>query len=189
MITDALLAFVQPGAPMSLVGGAGVNLPSPLTIDLLGTGVGTPPANIIGNAALFGQDVGVGGRVRPELNVVIGVAPATGNAATLNLALQSAPDLGLAGAFQPGAWQTIEETGALTVAQLAASIAAATQQPIMRLPFPPSFPANQRPRYLRLLAQVPAATNFNAGTISSAVITMVRDDQANKFATKNFIVS
>ena len=29
---------------------------------------------------------------------------------------------------------------------------------------------------------------FTAGTISGAPVTMVRDDQANKFATKNFTV-
>lgn len=187
MILDSQLSFVPVGAPLSLVGAAGASIPSTNVIDLLGQGVGTAPANIIGNAALFGTDVGVGGRVRPELNVVIGTAAVTANSATLDLALQAAPDTGAAGGYLPGTWQTLEESGPLTAAQLTAG------QVIMRLPFPPAFPSSffggLRPRFLRLLAQVPSGTNFTAGTIASATVTMVRDDQTNKIATKNFIVA
>lgn len=181
MRSDAQLAFVPIGGNFSLVGGAGISIPLPGIIDLLGQGAGTPPANIIGNVTLFGTDVGIGGK-RPELNVVIGTAFTTGTSATLNLALQGAPDLGTP-TFQPGTWQTLEETGALTAAQLTAN------QVIMRLPFPPAFPANLRPRYLRLYAQIPAAADFTAGTIASALVTLVRDDQGNKYAANNYVVS
>ena len=58
------------------------------------------------------------------------------------------------------------------------------------------MPANLRPRFLRLLFSpqygTPVETpngDFTAGTISSAIVTMVRDDQANKFQPKNFTVA
>lgn len=180
MISDALLNLVPINGNLSLVGGAGVAIPSPGIIDLLGSGVGTPSPNIIGNATLFGEDVGIGGK-RPELNVVIGTALASGNAATLNVALQAAPDT--AGTHQPGAWQTIGETGPITVAQGTAG------QIVARFPFLPAFPANLNARYIRLLFSPAAATNFTAGTIASATVTMVRDDQANKYAASNFKVA
>lgn len=181
MFSDALLSFVPLGAPLSLVAGAGVAIPSTNTIDLLGVGVGLAPPSIIGNAAVFGTDMGIGG-LRPELDVAIGTAAVTANAATLNLALQAAPDTGAAGGYLPGTWQTIVETGALTAAQLTAN------QIIARFPWLPVFPQTLRPRFLRLLAQMPAATNFTAGTINFALVVTVRDDQANKQAAANFSV-
>ena len=182
MITDSQLNFVPIGSPLSLVAGAGVSIPSQV-LDLLGQGVGTAPVDIIGTATLFGMDAGVGSRRRPELASAIGIALATANAATLNLALQAAPDTGLAGGYQPGAWTTLVETGAIAAAKLTAG------QSIGRFPILPAFPANLNPRYLRLLAQVAAATNFTAGTIAFALLTWSRDDQANKFAVKNFTVA
>ena len=181
MILDASLAFVPLGSPLSLVAGSGVDVASN-TIDLLGAGVGVAPPSIIGNVSLFGAPdaMGVGG-VRPELNVVVGTAFVTGSSATLNAALQAAPDTAVT--YQPGTWQTIVETGELTAAQLLANTV------IFRCPWLPPFPANLRPRYLRLLFQVPAGTTFTAGTIASAVPTLVRDDQFNKYAAKNFTVS
>ncbi len=183
MITDSQLNFIPIGAPLSLIAGAGVSIPSQ-ALDLLGQGVGTAPSgNIIGTASLFGEDAGVGGRRRPELASAIGIALATANAATFNMALQAAPDTGLAGGYQPGTWSTLVETGAIAVAKLTAGT------PIGRFPILPAFPANLAPRYLRLLVQVPAATNFSAGTIAFATMTWVRDDQSNKFAAKNFTVA
>ncbi len=38
MITDAKETFVPPGNPLSLVAAAGVDIPSPLIVDLLGGG-------------------------------------------------------------------------------------------------------------------------------------------------------
>lgn len=184
MITDQQLSFVPLGGNLSLIAGAGASIPSINTIDLLGAGVGVAPPSIIGNVTVFGAPdaMGVGG-LRPELNVTIGTALASATSATLNAALQGAPDTGAAGNYLPGTWQTIEETGALTVAQCIANTV------IMRLPWVPPFPANLRPRFLRLLFQVPAATLFTAGTIASALVTMVRDDQFNKYAAKNYSVS
>jgi len=184
MIIDSQLSFVPIGAPLSLVAGAGIDVPSTNVIDLLGIGAGNPPtSSIIGNVTNFGAPdaMGVGG-LRPELLVNIGDAFTTGTSATLNVALQAAADAGTP-TWQPGTWQTIAETGELTAAQLTAD------QTIMRLPWLPPFPANLRPRFLRLLFQVPAATLFTAGTISSALVVPCRDDQFNKYAAKNYSVA
>lgn len=181
MLIDALLSFVPPGSALSLVAAAGANIPSTNTIDLLGQGVGTAPANIIGNAATFGSDMGIGAE-KPLIEVIIGTAATTGSAATLNVAFQAAPDSGSAGAFQPGTWQTLVETGPMTAAQLTAG------QIVARFDYPPAFPANLQPRYLRLLFQTASGTTFTAGTISAGIVTMARDDQSNKFAAANYRV-
>lgn len=184
MLNDALLTlvpFVSGGTGLSLVAGAGVPIPSPGIIDLIGDGPGTPPTNTFGNSALFGSDVGIGGK-RPQLDVVIGTGLVTGNGATLNCALQIAPDTGAGGGYLPGTWQTIVETGPLTAAQCVAGTV------IARFDFMPAFPANLRPRFMRLLFETPAGEDFSAGSIAYANITMVRDDQANKFAPRNYTV-
>lgn len=183
MRLDSQLMFVPPGAPLSLVAGAGVSIPSSATLDLLGAGVGVAPTNIIGVSALtFGADVGIGGD-KAQVEVVIGTAPTTSNSCTLNIAFQAAPDTGSSGGYQPGTWTTLVETGPIAVASLTAG------QVLARFDFPPAFPAGQRPRFLRLLFQVPAGENFATGTISFAVVTFVRDDQGNKYAQRNFSVA
>lgn len=184
MITDAMLSFVPINGNLSLVAAAGVDIASTNTIDLLGNGVGVAPTSIYGNTTVFGQADAMGvGAFRPELNVTIGTALATGTAATLNVALQAAIDSGAGGGYLPGTWQTIVESGELTAAQCAANTV------IFRSPWLPPFPANLRPRFLRLLFQVPAGVLFTAGTIASALVTTVRDDQFNRYAAKNFTVS
>lgn len=185
MITDALLAFVGIGGNLSLVGGAGVAIPSPLTYDFLGLGVGVAPTERIwGNPTVFGQADAMGvGNQRPELNVTVGTAFATANAATLNVALQGAIDTGAAGGYLPGTWNTFAETGVIAVANLTANTI------IARLPWLPPFPFNLRPRFLRLLFSPAAATNFTAGTIASALVVMSRDDYSAKNNPKNFTVA
>lgn len=178
MIVDALVNFIPIGFPLSLVAGAGVATPSGV-LDILGSGVGTPPQNIIGNRTLFGADVGIGG-LRPQLEVLISTAFATGNAATLNVQFQGAPDT--VGTNQPGAWTTLVETGPIAVASLTLG------QILARFDFPPAFPPNFSPRYLRLNFVTPAGTNFSAGAVQ-APVTMVRDDQANKFMPSNYVVA
>lgn len=166
---DALLDFVAPGSPVSLVAAAGVDIVAPRIIDMLGDGVGTTVRNITGNATLPGTPdaMGVGGP-RPELNITIGTAlVADAGAPTLNVQLQAAPDDGTG---NPGTWQTLGESGEITVAQGTANTV------IARLPWLPPFPVNLRPRFLRLNFAIPAATNFSAGTISQAIVTLVRDD-------------
>lgn len=188
MRIDATVSWLPVGGPgMTLVGGAGISLPSPV-LDLLGQGVGTAPAEIIGNVTTWGTDFGIDPR-KQTIGIFLASAPtiASLNAATLNIALQMAPDLGAAGGYLPGVYQTIGETGPMTVAQLVAAQTGVNQQPI-RLDWPPNFPMNLNPRFSRLLFQVPAATNFSAGTIAAAFPTTVRDDQANRFAARNYSV-
>lgn len=182
MILDSQLAFVPVGGNLSMVAGAGVSIPSTNVIDLLGQGVGTAPANIIGNATVFGSDVGIGG-LRPQVEVLIGTALTTGSSATLNVAFQAAVDTGSGGGYQPGTWETLVETGPIAAANLTAG------QVLARFDFPPAFPAGLNPRYLRLLFQIPSGEDFTAGTVSSAIVTMVRDDQANKYAARNYAVA
>ena len=183
MITDAQLALIPIGSPLSLVAGAGVSVATN-PLDLLGVGVGLPPPSIIGAVSTWGTDFGVGGRRRPELEIAIGTAFATANSATLNLALQAAPDPGAAGNYTPATWTTIYESGAIAVANLTAG------QTLLRGPILPVFPKTLRPRFLRLLGQIPAATNFTAGTLAFALWTWVRDDLASTFnAARNYTIA
>ena len=182
MITDAQLALIPIGGNLSMVAAAGVSVATPV-LDLLGQGVGTPPQNIIGSVSTWGTDFGVGGRRRPELEVAVGTGFTTGNAATLNLALQLAADPGAGGNYTPTTWLTCWETGAMAVANLTA------QATVMRGPVLPVFPKTLRPRFMRLLGQIPAATNFTAGTLAFALFTWVRDDVANLNAARNYVVA
>lgn len=180
MLTDATLAFVPIGAPLSLVIASGASSRSGI-IDLLGLGVGVAPTNIFGTPTLFGAPDAMGVGKRPELNVTVGTA-AAGATSTLNVALQAAADQGAAGNYQPSTWNTLAETGPIAVANLTANTV------IARFPWLPPFPANLRPRYLSLLFSV-ATANMTAGTIASALVGLIRDDQFNKFAAKNYSVS
>lgn len=172
MITDSLVNFIPIGTNLPILGAAVRSN----VYDILGSGPGTPPANIIGNRTIFSSDLGIGGK-RAQLEVLLGAAFVSG--ASLNVAFQAAPDLGTP-TFQPGAWTTLVETGAILTANLTAA------QVLARFDWPPAFPAGLSARYLSLLF-TPVGV-FTAGTINGAPVTMVRDDQANKFATKNFNV-
>src|SRR5258708_33229733 len=158
MITDALVNFVAPGAPLSLVGGAGVAFPSNV-YDELGQGVGTAPAVIIGTRSTFGSDMGLG-QLKAQVEAVVGVAAVAVGGSTLNVAFQGAPDLGAGGNYQPGTWQTLVETGPLTAAQLTA------QQLIARFDFPPAFPPGTLPRYLLLLFSPSAGGSCSPGRMA-----------------------
>jgi hypothetical protein len=190
MRLDSALAFVPLNYNQSIVAGLGISVPSINTIDMLGLGVGVSPGSqtggsggvIIGSEATnFGTDQGIGG-FRPELEVVVGTAFATSDACTLNVQLQAAADAG-SPTWLPLTWDTIVETGPIAVANLTANTV------IARFPYLPAFPANLRPRFLRLNFAVPAAEQFTAGTILCAVVTLVRDDQANRFASRNYSVA
>ena len=177
MRIDALLSFVPLGAPLSLIGGSGVTVRSNV-IDLLGQGQGTAPVNIIGTTTLFGTDQGIG-TFRPELMVALGNLAVLG-ATSYNFALQAAPDAGTP-TYLPGAWTTLAETGAIPIANLTAN------QVVARFPWLPAFPATLQPRYLSLL--MTAVGVPTQGSIAFALVTLVRDDLANKYAAKNFKVA
>ena len=194
MISDALVSFVPIGAPLSLVAGAGVTIRSGV-IDLLGEGVGVGPStgnDIIGvGRATFGTDLGVGGRLRPELNVVIGVGLTGSVGQQLKVALQGAPDTGTP-LFQPGTWVDIDSQDGIGLANVSGGATAGSV--IFRTPFIPTMPPGLMPRFLSLLFSPMTITalpsgSFTAGTILSATVTWIRDDQANKFANRNYSVS
>ena len=113
---------------------------------------------------------------------MVGTACATASGATLNVQFQAAVDQGVGGNYQPGTWITLVETGPIAVANLTAN------QILARFDYPPAFPAGTLPRYLRLNFQTATGT-FTAGTISSAIVTMVRDDSANRFSARNYSVA
>ena len=186
MRSDVLVSYIPIGAPLSIVAVAGIPVASNI-IDLLGVGVGVAPPSIIGNATLFGTDLGVGGK-RPELNISVGTAFVAVGATLLKIALQFAPDTGAGGNYQPGTWQDIVSQDNIAIANLFAGAIP------FRSPWIPDMPLSLRPRFSRLLFSPMTATalpsgSFSAGTIASALITTVRDDQANKFAAKNYSVS
>jgi hypothetical protein len=178
MILDSQLAFVPIGGNLAVTSAA---VAGPNVIDLLGEGVGVAPSSIWGNPAVFGAPdaMGVGGP-RPELNVTTGTAAFAGGT-SLNVALQGAIDTGASGSYLPGTWNTFIETGAILTANLTANLV------IARFPWVPPFPAGLRPRFLRLLF-TPVGT-FTAGAIGSALVTLVRDDQFNKYGAKNYSVA
>lgn len=180
MLLDSLVNFVQPGSNLTLVTATGGSFRSSI-YDILGVGAGVAPPNIIGNTLTFGSDVGIG-QEKPQVQVNIGTAATTADAATLNIQFQGAQDTGAAGGYLPGTWQTFVETGPLTAAQLTAGKKCA------RFDFPPAFPDNFNPRYLSLNFQVAAATVFTGGTIAAAIVTMTRDDLSNLFQVRNFSV-
>lgn len=172
MITDALCNFVPVGSPLAILG---ANVRSAV-YDILGSGTGTAPANIFGTATLFGEDTGIGGK-KPQLEVLVTQAFVGGT--SLQVSFQAAPDLGTP-TYQPGTWTTLVQTPAILTASLTLG------QVLARFDWPPAFPAGLNPRFLSLLF-VPVGT-FTAGLVL-APVTMVRDDQANKFAAKNFTVA
>lgn len=178
MYLDTLNNPLTPGSPQTLVGGAGVSIQIGNVVDLLGLGAGVATTGLyIGTAATWGTDFGIGA-VKMQLQVVIGTAATTSTSATLDLYWQFAADNG---SNQPSTWNTCAATGPIAVGSLTAN------KIIWRPDFPPSFPDNLEPRFMRLLAVVPAATNFTAGTILYAILVPARDDTAEKFAQKNYV--
>ena len=183
MIFDALVTFVPIQTPLSIVGAASATFASQV-YDMLGLGAGQAPTNIIGTKTVFGTDLGVGGK-RPELNITIGTALAAAAGTTLKVALQAAIDNG---SYEPGTWTDVDSEDNISLANGTAGAV------IFRSPWIPTFPPGLMPRFLSLLfsPQLAGATpsgDFTAGTISSALVTMVRDDYAARYANKNFTVA
>lgn len=180
MMLDAQVTFVsQAGAAFSLVASAGTQAVGQV-IDELGQGVGTAPANIIGNTSLFGSDMGLG-VWKPEIQINIGTALTIASSGTLEFAIQGAPDTGSSGSYQPGTWESFATTGPKPASELAASA-------VLRMAMPPAPPATLRPRYYRLVAI--SSQNVTAGTCSSAFIVQGRDDlQSLQQAASNYVVN
>lgn len=178
MLIDSLVSFIPPGATLSAVAAAGVDIPSNI-IDLLGLGVGVAPESIIGNRTTFGSDPGIGWP-RAQAQVSVTTAFATANAATLNIAYQGAAEDAVT--HLPVAWNTIIESGEIAVTDLDAIGDIAFQ-----FDFEPTHPLNFMPRFLRVLLQIPAATNFTTGAVTIPVTTGL-DQVKNLYTPRNFVV-
>lgn len=162
MFIDASLEFspfAPVGTPQSLA--VTTSTASSSIIDITGAGSGNTPSVSFGNASVFGSDMGIGdGAAVPSVYALITTTAGTTNSATLNIALQSAPDNG---SNAPGTWSTVSETGAIAASALTAGTA-------IKLPFGQRAPGAALPRFYRLFYQLPAATTFTAGAISAGVV-------------------
>ena len=176
MLLDGNTQFVPLGSPLAVPTTELSNY-----IDLLGVGVGQAPPSIIGTAATFGTDQGLGDGDR-LIQVNVGTAFVTADAATLQIQLLAYPDLGAGGNYQPGASTILGETGTFTAAQLTAGSIH------MKFPILPSDPATLRPRYLALNFVVPGGLSFSAGTIAWAGVINGRDDQGQLQQCSNYTV-
>ena len=190
MLDAAIPPFISPNGPaVSAVGAAGASIIFPGIIDVMGIGVGFAPPNIIGNpgSGFFGTDMGLG-IWKLDVQVNIGVAFTTADAATGNFSLQGAPDTGSAGGYLPGTWEDFAETGAKAVTELVA--ATVNGAGVFRLAFPPAPPATLTPRYYRMIMKVPSGLVFTAGTIAAAFCVQGRDDlQSAMRAASNYVVA
>jgi hypothetical protein len=178
MLNDAQLIF---DSNASLVVAA-PGQPSSLTIDLMGGGVGTAPVNYFGvQDAVAGEDIGIGdGASPPVLNIIIGTTFITATAATLRVQLQASVDSGAPG-YTPLAWKTLIQTDDLPASVLTAGTK------IAECTWPPRYPGQAMPRYLRLnyLLSV-AGSSFTAGTIAIANINTGRDDDTKAIYPSGF---
>lgn len=150
-------------------------------IDLTGIGSGSAPNLNFGNATTFGADMGIGdGEAIPKVYVTLGTTFLTASSATLNIAVQGAPDNG---SNVAGSWTTMSETGAL-----AASVLLIGRQITLYLD---TLALGQAlPRFLRLSYQLPAATSFTAGSIGLAGIALQTDQSARLYQyPANFTVA
>ena len=133
-----------------------------------------------GVTSTFGDDLGLGDGIWiPQVLIQITTTLTTGTGATLNIALQSAPDNG---SNAPGTYTTAVETGPLAVGVLTAGSQ-------IWLPFAPRGQGAALPRFYRLYYQMVAATSFTAGAASAGVF-MNRDSSSTggKYP-QNFVVA
>ena len=137
-------------------------------IELAGVGSGNAPNMRFGiQSSVFGEDIGIGdGDSPPSILCIVGTAFTAGGAATLQVALQTAPDNG---SNAPGTWSTAVQTDVLALSQLTAG------QKIAEFTVPPRDPNAALPRFLRLYFTVGTGP-MTGGTISYAGTITGRDD-------------
>jgi hypothetical protein len=152
--------------------------------DVTGAGSGNAP-NMIGGVtssgnALIGFDIGAGdGIAIPEVFVDVTTAFTTGDAATLTISLQAAPDNG---SNAPGTYVTLSSTAVLTAAQLTANASFQFQVP----PVPKTTFGQAMPRFYRLNYTVGTGT-FSAGALNANIV--LNPSQATKIQNypSNFV--
>ncbi len=159
MFQDALLQLANVQAVTSTAAGT-------VVFDVTGVGSGTVPPMITGingttgAAVPIGFDIGAGdGFAIPEVTWEVGTSFVSGGGATLQVALQAAPDNGSGSA---GTYQTIVQTSTFTSGQIPAGVIGQFQVP----PVGPNWVGEAMPRFYRLNFVVGTST-FSAGTITA----------------------
>lgn len=162
MFLDALTQLSANQAVTSTAAGTNV-------FDVTGVGSGTVPPMITGingttgASVPIGFDIGAGdGFAIPEVQWNIPTAFVSAGSATLQIALQAAPDNGSGSA---GTYVTIIETEALTPAQLTANTLGQFQVP----PVGANWTNEAMPRFYRLNFIVGTST-FSAGNITASLV-------------------
>lgn len=159
MFQDALCQLANVQAITSTAAGT-------VVFDVTGVGSGTVPPMIsgvnglTGAAVPIGFDIGAGdGFAIPEVTWEVGTSFVSAGGATLQVALQAAPDNGSGSA---GTYQTIVQTSTFTSGQIPASTIGQFQVP----PVAPNWIGEAMPRFYRLNFVVGTST-FSAGTITA----------------------
>ena len=158
MIFDKLLEFDPTGTVLA------VSVPSTNVIDLVGAGL-IPSAT---SAVRPGIDIGGGGGggAVPSIYVLVNTTFTAAGGATLNAAIQAAPDDGT-NTNTPGAYSTYAETGAIALSNLVAG------NVIWSIPLPRVLPLpttqTSRPRFLRMNYTV-ASGPFTAGALQAHIV-------------------
>lgn len=170
MFLDALTLLAANQAVTSTAAGTAV-------FDVCGVGSGTVPPMITGVNGSTGAAVGVGfdigagdGFAIPEVFWNVPTAFVSAGSATMQIALQAAPDNGSGSA---GTYVTLVETEALTPAQLAANASGQFQVP----PVGANWVGEAMPRFYRLNFIV-ATSTFSAGNITAELV--LNPSQATK---------
>ncbi len=155
---DAALVFSNAQAVTSTAA-------STTVYDITGAGSGTVPALVWGTTAAVGADMGFGDSAsRPTVFITVPTAFVSAGGATLQIAIQAAPDDGTGTA---GTYYTLAETEALSVAQLATIAAKPFSMPLP--PINANYPAGLLPRFYRIYYVVGTST-FSAGKITAQLL-------------------
>lgn len=159
---DALTQLANAQAVTSTAAGS-------VVFDVTGVGSGTVPAMITGvrgdtgAAVPIGFDIGAGdGFAIPEVFWTVPTAFVSAGGASLQIALQAAPDNGSGSA---GTYQTIVQTSTFTSGQLTANTTGQFQVP----PVAPNWIGEALPRFYRLNFVV-ATSTFSAGSITASLV-------------------
>ncbi len=177
MILDSTLQF----SSQQNISSATTITTSTTVIDLAGVGSGNALNATFGTAKVFGQDLGVGGGMADlVLAAIVGTQFASTNTATLTIALQGAIDNG---SNSPGTWVTYQQSGALSVSNLASNTM------VFRCNLADAVPFGTLPRFLRMQFSNPASTNWTTGSISYAGVLTNRDDYSARYYPSGFTVA
>ena len=153
-------------------------------VDLTGAGSGNAPLNRIGNASVFGQDLGIGdGPASLHIDVWITTSFVSAGGATMQVQFQGAIDNG---SNAPSTYTTYTETDALTVAQLTRSLVI-PEANVIRLWWPHRAIQAAMPRFIRL-NYVVATSTFSAGAVAAGLV-MQQDEWAAGLYPANYVVA